>query len=73
MLRLDLNSLKTAVGSPLVTTMSYWDDEGTWRTRTSPKETRSRTKWRSISLPEVAAASCWRRTLGQEEAGGDLR
>ena len=47
--RLDLNSMKTDVGKPLVKMSAYWDEVGTCRTRTSPRATRSLTKCKSIS------------------------
>jgi hypothetical protein len=48
--RLVLNSVNNVEGSPLVKMSAYCDDIGTCRTRRSPTATRSRMKWRSISI-----------------------
>jgi hypothetical protein len=53
--RLDRNSRNTEDGRPLVKISAYSEVVGTWRTRTAPAATRSRTKWRSISMCLV----CW--------------
>jgi hypothetical protein len=42
--RLDLNSVQTEDGSPLVNMSAYWDEVGTWSTRRSPTATCSQSE-----------------------------
>jgi hypothetical protein len=48
--RLVLNFVNNVEGNPLVKMSAYCDDVGTCSTWRSPMATRSRTKWRSISI-----------------------